>query len=196
MMAYSSGKCHCGAVSIAIDMRPFLTYNCHCSHCRDFASRYRPEPVPFHGGGAVWKWNVDIKTTTDDVMEYERSYALGGLFAMSRGRCRICHQPIWEKGERAILPLAMVMTHPLLPELHPDTDIFYNSGLQQGPTPGSTTILRSDWGSLLYELFVIVFVAIPLLPYSIFQRLTRQQQQREHNNNSNKGAGNKETKLS
>ena len=162
---YSSGTCHCGAVSIAIDMKPFLTYNCHCSHCRAFASRYGSEPVPFHGGGAVWKWNVaflpghDNNKDDDALMEYERSTSLGGLFGMSRGRCRICHQPIWERGERAIFPFAMVMTAPLLPELHPDTDIYYDSGLQQGPT--TSTVIRSDLGSLLYELYLIVVVAIP-----------------------------------
>lgn len=180
MVAFSSGTCQCGAVSLAIDIKPFLTYNCHCSHCREFASRYRSEPVPFHGGGAVWKWNVALRKGHDH-LEYERSCALGGLFAMSRGRCRTCHQPIWEKGERFILPFAMVMAQPLLPELEPDTDLFYNSGLQQGPT--GSTVIRSDGGSLLYELYVIVCVAIPSLPWSIFQRLTR-------------GQSGKETKLS
>jgi hypothetical protein len=130
----------------------------------------------------VWTWNVAI--AGHENVEYERSCALGGLFAMSRGRCRTCHEPIWEKGERAILPFAMVMTEPLLPELKPNTDIFYDSGLQQGPT--APTVIRTDFGSLLYELYVIVFVAIPWLPWSILQRFIRGQ---------NKGPG-KQTKLS
>ena len=163
-----SGSCSCGAVSIALDMKPFLAYNCHCSHCRGFGSKYKTQPVPYHGGGAVWKWNVALQG--QDQIEYERSTSLGGLFAMSRGRCKKCHDPIWESGERAILPFAMVMSEPLLP-FQPDTDIFYNSGYQKGPT--GKTVIKSDLGSLLYEIYLIVFVAIPMLPWSLFKRLGR-----------------------
>lgn len=169
MVAYRSGTCQCGAVSIAIDIKPFLTYNCHCSHCRGFASKYhQSKPAKYHGGAAVWKWNVALQGQEN--ISYEKSSSLGGLFAMSRGRCSKCHQPIWESGERAILPFAMVMTEPLL-KLQPNTDIFYNSGLQEKPT--GKTVVKSDLGSLLYEIYLIVFVAIPLIPWSIFKRLLR-----------------------
>ena len=165
---YRTGSCQCGAVSIGIDMKPFLAYNCHCSHCRGFASKYLSTPAPYHGGGDVWKWNVALQG--QDNITYERSTALGGLFAMSRGRCSNCHQTIWESGERAILPFAMVMAEPLL-KLEPDTDIFYDSGLKGKPT--GKTVVRTDWGSLLFEIYLIVFVAIPMLPWSVFKRLTR-----------------------
>ena len=184
---YSAGQCQCGAVSIAIDMKPFLSYNCHCSHCRGFASRCsrsktdtntsttsssapKQGPVLYHGGGFLWKWNVHLIRGQENI-EYESSSALFGLVAMKRGRCKMCRQAIWESGERFILPLAMVMAAPLLPEIRPDTDIFYNSGYQQGPT--GTRILRTDIGSLAYEIFLIVVQAIPMIPWSLYKRLAR-----------------------
>ncbi|CAB9521450.1 expressed unknown protein [Seminavis robusta] len=168
MVAHSSGKCRCGSVSIAIDTKPFLTYNCHCSHCRAFASRHRSEPAAYHGGGAVFKWNVALEG--EENIEYEQSTSLGGLLAMSRGRCSKCHECIWESGERAMLPVAMVMTE-LLPNLNPDTDIFYDSGLKGGPT--TSTVIRSDLGSLFYEIIVILFMAVPTIPWTVLKRLTR-----------------------
>ena len=104
-------------------------------------------------------------------MEYERSSALGGIVAMSRGRCKKCHQTIWESGERAFLPVAMVMAEPLLPEVKPNVDIYYDSGLKGGPT--GARVLHSDLGSLLYEIYVIAFIAIPMIPWSIIKRLMR-----------------------
>ena len=56
MAPYSSGKCKCGAVSLAIDMKPALTYNCHCSHCQKFANKHLEKPVPYSGGAAMFKW--------------------------------------------------------------------------------------------------------------------------------------------
>jgi len=180
--SYSSGQCRCGAVSIAIDMKPFLNYNCHCSHCRGFASRCQPqrddtdatddkEGVLYHGGGAVWKWNVQFLNGSDNNIEYEGSSSLGGLFAMQRGKCRICRQAIWESGQRLIFPLAMVMAAPLLPGICPDTDIFYDSGYQKGTT--GTKVLQTDLGSLTYEIFLLVVKAIPSIPWSLYKRFTR-----------------------
>lgn len=126
-MVFSAGTCPCGAVSVAIDLKPFFTYNCHCSNCRAYASRFQPEPLPFNGGAVVWKWNVTLYGTEN--IEYESSAAVGGLFAMSRGRCSKCHQPVWESGSRVLFPFAMVSTTPVL-KLKPNTDIFYDLGLK------------------------------------------------------------------
>ena len=172
---YAQGTCSCGACSLAVDMKPFLLYNCHCSHCRRFASSChhengKPNPkAPYHGGGAVFKWNVAIRG--QEHIEYEQSSSLGGLFAMSRGRCRKCKEGIWESGERAVLPFAMVMGKPLLKNLEPNVDIYYDSGYKRGPT--LETVLYSDLGSLLYELVIIVFVAIPCIPWSLYKRMVR-----------------------
>ena len=166
MTCFASGQCQCGQVKISIDTQPFLSYNCHCSHCRGFASKHAPEPAAYHGGGAVWKWNVKV----DGDMDYEPSTSLGGLFAMERGRCSSCKQPVWESGERLILPFAMVMSKPVL-DFEPDTDIFYDSGLKGGTT--GDVVIRSDLGSLLYEVYLIAFKAIPLIPWSLYKRVTR-----------------------
>ncbi|CAJ1970093.1 unnamed protein product [Cylindrotheca closterium] len=170
MGVYRSGRCKCGNVSIAIDMKPFLAYNCHCSHCRGFASKYQSKPARYSGGGAVWKWNVTIQGSEN--IDYERSTSLGGLFAMSRGRCSQCHQTIWESGERVIFPFAMVMAEPLL-GLKPDTEIFYNSGYKDWKASPNNMVVHSDIGSLMYEIYLIVFVAIPMIPWSLFKRMMR-----------------------
>ena len=163
---YRSGSCQCGAVSIAIDMPPFVAYNCHCSHCRAFANRHQRQVVSYHGAGAVWKWNVALRGR----IEYEHTTTLGGIFALSRGRCQKCKNPVYESGGRALFPLAMVAAEPVL-QLQPDTDIYYDSGFQQGYT--GKRVLHTDLGSLLYEVFVVVCVAIPLLPWSIWKRIFR-----------------------
>ena len=117
----------------------------------------------------MWKWNVAIQG--EEHIEYEQSTSLGGLFAMSRGRCAKCHSCVVEKGKRLIIPFCMVMGEPLLPGIKPEVDIFYNSGYKKGPT--GSKVIYSDLGSLLYEISLIVFVAIPLIPWSVFKRLTR-----------------------
>ena len=171
---YAHGTCSCGAISLGIDMKPFLLYNCHCSHCRRFASSCQHDGktnsnAPYHGGGAVFKWNVAIRGK--EHIEYEQSSSLGGLFAMSRGRCRKCKEGIWESGERAVLPFAMVMGKPLLANLEPNVDMYYDSGFRRGPT--TKKVLYSDLGSLLYELAIIVFVAIPCISWSLYKRMMR-----------------------
>ncbi|KAL3922649.1 MAG: hypothetical protein SGILL_002093 [Bacillariaceae sp.] len=178
---YSHGKCQCGAISLGIDTKPLFTYNCHCSHCRGFSSRCRAhsndtakdgdtkQASSYHSAAAVWKWNVAIQG--HEHIEYEKSKSLGGLFSMARGRCRKCHEAIWESGERAVLPFAMVMGKPLLKNIEPEVDIYYDSGYQLGPT--TSKVIKSDVGSLCYELFLIIFVAIPLIPWSIFKRMMR-----------------------
>jgi hypothetical protein len=125
--------------------------------------------APYHTGGAVFKWNVSINGKEN--IEYEHSSSLGGLFAMSRGRCQKCKEGIWESGKRVVLPFAMVMGKPLLKELEPNIDIYYDSGYKQGPT--TSKVLHSDLGSLLYEIVIIFFVAVPAIPWSIFRRMMR-----------------------
>jgi len=174
---YAVGTCSCGAVSLAVDVKPLMSYNCHCSNCRAYVSKYRENPVPCHAAGAFFKWNVSLKQDSEQHMEYEHTSALFGLFAMSRGRCKHCKQPIWESGERLVVPFAMVSGTPLLKNIEPTTNLFYNSGPQQGPTEGLKT-LYTDLGSLLYELYYIASRAIPLLPWSIYKRMARDKQNR------------------
>lgn len=168
MAPYSSGTCSCGAVKLAIDIMPLLSYSCHCSRCRKFINRYLSKPVAYSGGAAVFQWNVAIEGEED--ISYEQSSALGGLFAMSRGRCSKCHQIVWESGENLIMPFAMVMTT-VLPDLKPTADIFYGSGKKEGPT--APLVFHSDLGSLAFEIFMIIFVAIPMIPWSLCARLMR-----------------------
>lgn len=71
---------------------------------------------------------------------------------------------MWEKGERFAVPYAMVMAPPL--DIVPDTNIYYDSGNKKVPD-GMRVTICSDVGSLVYELWVILTVAIPLIPASI-----------------------------
>lgn len=155
-----TGSCGCGAVTIGLDTDPFLNYNCHCSHCRSFANS------SFQSGAAAWRWNV--KTT--GMIHYDRTTALFGLFGMSRGRCANCREPVVEWCERFVWPFVMVVSKPLK-LAPPNVNLFYDSGLKEG-TKDLLTI-RSDLGSLLYEVLIIVVVAIPSLPRSLYARLTR-----------------------
>jgi hypothetical protein len=163
------GSCSCGKVKIGVDIDPFLNYKCHCSHCRSFASRGSTKAL-YHSGGAVWRWNAYLDDE-ENVMEYDETRALGGLFAMSRGRCSNCKDPIIENCHRLVAPFVMVPTNTLVGLSHPDTNIFYNSGLKQG-THGLRTIY-TDFGSLMYEIWIILIVAIPSIPKSIIARLRR-----------------------
>jgi hypothetical protein len=101
-------------------------------------------------------------------IEFERSTGLGAasLFALHRGRCASCKQPVWEKGARLAFLYAMVAIPPLQ-GIEPDTNIYYDSGLKQG-TLGLKTTIYSDFGSLLYEVGLVMMVSIRLLPTSIF----------------------------
>lgn len=174
------GACQCGKVRIGILSEPFLKYNCHCSHCRAFASKYRTSSVdaigksdasvPFHPGVFVWRWSVVLEAEGNESIEYEYSTSLAGLFGLARGRCVSCKQPVWERGRRLAAPYAMVMAPPLR-NVIPDTNIFYDSGLRQG-TEGLPTTIYSDLGSWLYEIWVVVTVAIPQIPSSIFASLS------------------------
>ena len=164
------GACSCGKVKIGIDIDPFLIYNCHCSRCRAFASSGKKDPALFHAGAAVWRWNVQVDGG-NDALEYEHTSANGGLFAMSRGRCCQCKDPMIEYCHRLVAPFVMVARDPL-PGLPPaNTNIFYNSGYQKG-TGGLRTI-HSDVSSLLFEVWIILIIAIPSLPRSIWSRITR-----------------------
>lgn len=155
------GTCSCGKVKVGILTEPLLSYNCHCSHCRAFASRYHGEEQPYQSAVMVWRWSV----RTHGTILYEPSTGVGGLFAMQRGRCASCLDPVWEKGERFAAPYAMVMTKTLV-NVVPDTNIYYNSGFQKGPTDVKVTIY-SDLGSLLYEVWTVLTSGMWYLPASI-----------------------------
>jgi hypothetical protein len=189
------GMCHCGKVRVEILSEPFLKYNCHCSHCRAFASKYESPSsssscsaaddagcggnshhhdaglgLPYHPGVFVWRWSVVVEEEVrGQSIEYEYSSSLGGLFGLARGRCRSCKQPVWERGRRLAAPYAMVMAPPLR-HVVPDTNIFYNSGLQLG-TGGASTTIYTDLGSWLYEIWVVLTVAVPQIPSSLFDFL-------------------------
>jgi hypothetical protein len=176
------GACSCGKVKIGIDLDPFLIYNCHCSHCRSFASGVgsKNAKAACHAGAALWRWNMHLWCDDDslggsndvnEIMEYEKTSANGGLFAMSRGRCRHCKDPMVEYCHRLVAPFVMVACDPVVGLPKPNTNIFYNSGYQKG-TDGLRTIY-SDFGSLLYEAWIIFIIAIPSLPRSIWTRLGR-----------------------
>ncbi|KAI2500335.1 Reverse transcriptase (RNA-dependent DNA polymerase) [Fragilaria crotonensis] len=112
----------------------------------------------------VWRWSVK----TEGTIEYEQSVALGGLFAMQRGRCASCKDPMWERGQRLAAPYAMVMAKPL--GVVPDTNLCYDSGYKKGPADVKVTIY-SDLGSLAYELWIVLTVAMWHLPQSVFALL-------------------------
>lgn len=155
------GTCSCGAVHVGLLTEPLMKYNCHCSICRRTASKYSKEKKPYHTGVFVWRWTAVVH---GDV-EYERTTAMWGLFQLSRGRCKNCKDPVWEPGGRMLLPYAMVMAPPL--DIIPDTNIHYDSGYKEGPHDMKVTI-NSDMGSLAYELWILLTVGLPMLPYSIF----------------------------
>ena len=158
------GACSCGKVKVGILTEPLFSYNCHCSHCRAFASRYHREgqqQPSYQSAVMVWRWSV----RTQGAIQYEKSTGVGGLFAMQRGRCASCLDPVWEKGQRFAAPYAMVMTN-TLENVLPDTNIYYNSGLQKGPTDVKITIY-SDLGSLLYEVWIVMTSGLWYLPASI-----------------------------
>jgi hypothetical protein len=173
------GACSCGAVEIAIDTTPFLLYRCHCSHCRAFAtlpSQGNPDGnatrgvAPYHTAGAVFRWNVDV-TKGQDMLDYASTVDFTGMLGMSRGRCRQCHSPMVEWCHRLAIAFCMVPLQPLRPKLEPDTNLFFDSGFQK-ETLGLRTI-HSDWASLLYEVWLILTVAIPSLPRSLWERFSR-----------------------
>lgn len=157
------GRCSCGAIKIGITANPVMKYNCHCSHCRAFASKYKDKPVPYHGAVAVWRWTVALNDN-DDLLEYEETTGVGGLFGLSRGRCSECKDTIWERGTRLVSCFAMVSAEPL--QIEPDENLYYNSGLQNGPH-GLRTTIYTDLGSLAYELYVIFTFGLLGLPASL-----------------------------
>ena len=63
------------------------------------------------------------------------------------------------------LPFSMVVANPL--KIQPDINLYYESGWKKGPEDMRVTI-RSDMGSFLYELWAILIVAIPQLPFSLW----------------------------
>ena len=155
------GTCSCGSVQIGIDTDPIMVYRCHCSHCRHFATKTSERPAPYQAAAMMWRWNVHVEGD----LVYEHTTALLGLFGLARGKCAMCKDSVWEKGERAVATYAMVMIEPL--KLEPDTNIFYNSGLMNGCMNMKRTIY-TDIGSLIYEIYVVLFVGIPMLPVSLY----------------------------
>ena len=155
------GTCKCGAVKIGLLADPIMKYYCHCSHCRRFASRYQPNEKPYQSACAAWIWTVQVTGTID----YEHTVGAWGLFSLARGRCSSCHDPVWEKGGRLALPYAMVMAEPL--HIQPDMNIYYDSGHKKGPANMRVTI-HSDWGSFLYEIWLVLTVALVTVPSTVW----------------------------
>lgn len=160
------GSCKCGAVKVGILTEPVMKYHCHCSNCRGFISKFEDKPKPYTSAVWVWRWALKVEGDID----YTYTTALGGIMALQRGRCASCKQPVCESGGRLAAPYAMVLSPPL--DITPDTNIFYDSGFKQGPTDMKVTV-NSDLGSLLYEIWILLTVAIPALPASIFALLRK-----------------------
>lgn len=158
------GQCKCGAVKVGLLTDPLMKFNCHCSHCRGFASKYHEqEPKPTYNPTVfAWRWSAKVEGN----VEYEHTVALGGLFAIKRGRCASCKQPMFETGGRVAAPYAMVMAEPL--GIAVDTNLYYDSGVKEGPTDNIRVTIHSDIGSLLYEIWIIMTVGLAMLPFSIF----------------------------
>lgn len=163
------------------DGTPFLVYRCHCSHCRNFASRYATRPVPFHAAAAVWRWNAAV--APPEKIEYEDTTSCFGLLGLSRGRCVQCHHPVWERGTRLMMPYTMVAADIL--GLEPNTNLFYNSGpcqQQEHSTSNASkwTTIHTDIGSLCYEIAMICCVALPRLPWSLYRYYCRDSSWNNH----------------
>mmetsp|Transcript_57859 Transcript_57859/g.141363 ORF Transcript_57859/g.141363 Transcript_57859/m.141363 type:complete len:214 (+) Transcript_57859:200-841(+) len=189
------GSCSCGRVKVGLLNEPMLKYNCHCSNCRKFAGHNKP----FHSGAMCWRWSVleimsvdgDVENSSNDIIEYEYTTGLFGLFGLARGRCRHCKDCILEKGRRLAAPYSMVMAPPLK-DLEPDTDIFYNSGVlvQQEKqsqsqtsddrrtttattttTTSSSRVLYTDFESVLFEIYTVLTSGLVSLPGSLLSRV-------------------------
>lgn len=169
------GSCRCGAVQVGVTTDPFLKYYCHCSNCRRFVSRYmeddKKDAKPYNSGGFVWRWSIVLMEGSEAQVEYEPTSAMMGLFAMQRGRCKKCHQPVFAKGQMGICYAGFVFL-PTFTTWTPDTNIYYNSGLEQddGVTTPHTSVKRtyySDLGSLLGETWAFFTSGVMVLPLSI-----------------------------
>jgi hypothetical protein len=74
---------------------------------------------------------------------------------------------MYEKGNRLLtIPYAMVMAKTL--GIEPDTNVYYDSALKQGPH-GLPRTIHTDIGSLLYEVFLVFTIGLwqLLLPASL-----------------------------
>ena len=172
-----------------------MKYNCHCSHCRTFVGKYwnednngessrRKPPPEYLSGCAVWKWQLVVRpgnnkdnnssntTTTNDLMEYEYTNGSFGLFSLQRGRCTKCKDPLVEYGGRLATLFAMVNVSPFQGTIQPTVNLHYDSGYRNsGPTGkdhGISTTIFTDSGSVLYEIYLILTIAIPQIPYTLF----------------------------
>ena len=157
------GCCSCGKVQIGLLTNPIFTCNCHCSHCRGFASKHSKDgPKEYLPTCAVWKWSLVVRGE----LEYENTNGAGGIFALQRGRCVHCRDPVCEQGRRGAFTFATVMTNPL-PNVESDTNLYYDSGSKNGPNDMKVTIY-SDIGSFFYQLWLVLIIGLPSLPMSIY----------------------------
>ena len=168
------GSCSCDSVRIGLLTDPIMKYYCHCSHCRRFASAHCAQQAkPYQSACAAWRWTVVLQG--EDHIDYEHTVGAWGLFSLSRGRCSKCKDPIWERGGRAALPFCMVVAEPL--QIQPDMNLYYDSGFQKGPNNDKVRVtIHSDMGSFLYELWLVVTVAIPAIPRSLLAWMTSSQE--------------------
>ena len=161
------GSCRCNAVQVGLLTHPFLVYCCHCSHCRKFSS----SPNGYHAC-AAWRWTVHVPASSWKFLEFERTTGAWGLFSMQRGRCAVCKDPVLEVCGRAATPFIMVSTHALHKKtVKPNTtNLYYGSGLKRGEENNNrkTTTIISDWASFLYEIWIVISVALPALPQSLY----------------------------
>ena len=164
------GSCRCGAVRVGLCSAPLLAYRCHCSNCRGFASKFTNNVLSYNQAIWCWKWSC-VVIHGQETLEWERTSGFYGLFAMHRGRCSKCKTPVVERGAANSLayPYCMVMAPPLT-GIEPDTNIFWDSGTKE-PSDQLATTIHSDWGSLLFEVYILLTLGLWRLPGSIWGRL-------------------------
>jgi hypothetical protein len=163
------GSCSCGECKFETYTEPFLTLNCHCSHCRNSYGR------DFASVTIFWYPAVHIAGP----IEYETTTALMGLVGAKRNYCRKCKDKFGSNGIRGYTGLKLVATKYLSrvdddnkdgSSQHPEptANIYYDSGLKKGDMGLQTT--HSDIGSIAFSVWSVV-KALPQLVH-LLVRLT------------------------
>ena len=155
--------CRCGECGVETYSDPFVTVNCHCSHCREMLKNY---PEEFETVSLFWS----PAAKPHGPIHYYKTSALMGLVSVARGRCSKCQSVLCGYGLRMYTGIFFVRelspVHPRKPgvkdPLQPIANIFYESGLKQGEL-GMPITIHSDWASFLYCTWIILSKGAPQL---------------------------------
>eukprot|EP00798_Chlamydomonas_sp_ICE-L_P014905 gene14905-20954_t len=158
----TSGSCTCGAVQLETVTNPIISFECHCSVCRDF---YKSKSA---AGNAFWTPAVII-TKGKDKLEITKTFQMGGCTGLERSRCSSCKCPVIAKGIRGYTGLCFIPKIVLANE--PKIHVFVNSG--EGGDTGNLPCIKSDAGSLLYTTVLFLTFGMIQWPKIIFKRLAR-----------------------